>query len=285
MKPAEKNVLNDQSEHYVYRPTNSGARVFLYPEWLGTYRYVPGYTLNRGPLDNFLLFFIRSGRFAIDLPDRERIIAHAGDFVLIDCYKPQSYQALDASEVLWIHFNGISARMYYDFISERKGNVFSTANSQFAVNRLQRICAGFRAGKRMSEPVMSRYLTDILTECASAPDEIPTDESSHRYAMEDVQEFIVANLAQELTNEELADMACMSPGYFIKEFRRATGVTPHAFIVNARMDAAKRMLADSQASLKQICAKCGFSSPSAFCLAFKRAQGMTPLEYRHSVRE
>ncbi|RSX54155.1 AraC family transcriptional regulator [Bifidobacterium goeldii] len=285
MKPAEKNVLNEQSEHYVYRPTNSGARVFLYPEWLGTYRYVPGYTLNRGPLDNFLLFFIRSGRFAIDLPDRERIIAHAGDFVLIDCYKPQSYQALDASEVLWIHFNGISARMYYDFISERKGNVFSTANSQFAVNRLQRICAGFRAGKRMSEPVMSRYLTDILTECASAPDEIPTDESSHRYAMEDVQEFIVANLAQELTNEELADMACMSPGYFIKEFRRATGVTPHAFIVNARMDAAKRMLADSQASLKQICAKCGFSSPSAFCLAFKRAQGMTPLEYRRSVRE
>ncbi|MBT1181131.1 AraC family transcriptional regulator [Bifidobacterium sp. CP2] len=251
MKPAERNVIREQSEHYQYRPSNSGAQVFLYPEWLGVYRYANGYTLNRGPLDNFLLFFIRSGRFSIDLPDREHIVAHAGDFVLIDCYAPQSYRALEPSEALWIHFNGVSARMYYDFISARRGNVFSAVNSQFAVNRLQRICAGFRAGKRMSEPVMARYLTDILTECAGVPDDGPADESAHGYAMEDVQDFIVANLSRDLTNDELADMASMSTGYFIKEFRRATGTTPHAFVVNARMDAAKRMLAGSDASLRR----------------------------------
>ncbi|NEG97063.1 helix-turn-helix domain-containing protein [Bifidobacterium sp. SMB2] len=284
MKPAERNVVNEQSEHFRYRPTNSGAKVFLYPEWLGTYRYVAGYKLNRGPLDNFLLFFIRSGRFGIDIPGRERIVAHAGDFVLIDCYEPQSYEALADSEVLWIHFNGVSARMYYDFISERAGNVFSTANSQFAVNRLRRIGEGFRGGTRMSEPLMSRYLTDILTECASGVDDSPEEEQTHQYAMEDVQDFIVANLAQPLTNDELANMACMSRGYFIKEFRRATGLTPHAFLVKARMDAAKRLLARTDDSLKRICAKCGFSSPSAFCLAFRNAEGMTPLEYRRSVR-
>lgn len=286
MKPAERNVLNEQSEHYQYRPSNSGAKVFLYPQWLGTYRYLAGYTLKRGPLDNFLLFFIRRGRFGIDIPGRERIVAHAGEFVLIDCYEPQSYEALEDSEVLWIHFNGLSARMYYDFISGRMGNVFSTANSQLAVNRLQRISDGFRNGRRISEPVMSRYLTDILTECADSAEEAEASEGerAHGYVMEDVQDFIVAHLAQPLTNDELADMACMSRGYFIKEFRRATGMTPHAFIVHARMDAAKRLLAGTDDSLKRICARCGFSSPSAFCLAFRRAEGMTPLEYRRSRR-
>jgi AraC family transcriptional regulator len=65
-------------------------------------------------------------------------------------------------------------------------------------------------------------------------------------------------------------------------FRHTTGVTLSDFIAGHRLRLAKRRLADRHASIKSIAYECGFSSPSSFTAAFRRAT-RSPRQYRSEV--
>lgn len=105
----------------------------------------------------------------------------------------------------------------------------------------------------------------------------------NQHAIEETLSYIATHLNEPLPVSQLAAMALMSEYYYIRVFRQVTGYTPHTYIVNARMHAAKYMLLTGEATLKEICTACGFSSTSAFCASFKKRFGVTPLTFRASA--
>lgn len=105
----------------------------------------------------------------------------------------------------------------------------------------------------------------------------------NQHAIEETLSYIATHLNEPLPVSQLAAMALMSEYYYIRVFRQVTGYTPHTYIINARMHAAKYMLLTGEATLKEICAACGFSSTSAFCAAFRKRFGVTPLTFRASA--
>ncbi len=95
-----------------------------------------------------------------------------------------------------------------------------------------------------------------------------------------VVDFIAANLAHDLSLEMLAAETGLGDFAFLRAFKASTGETPHQFVLKARIERAKLLLATSDATLAMIALDLGFSSHSHFTATFRRVVGATPHAYR-----
>lgn len=93
-------------------------------------------------------------------------------------------------------------------------------------------------------------------------------------------DYIYDNLQEKLTVRSMAEYLQIDPTYLSKLFSKEVGISFREFIINARVGAAKSMLAYSDFSFSEVSLSLGFSSQSAFTDTFKRLTGMTPGKYR-----
>jgi AraC family transcriptional regulator len=94
--------------------------------------------------------------------------------------------------------------------------------------------------------------------------------------------FIDAHLDRELSLEELAREACLSAFHFARSFKAATGLSPHRYVLQRRLDHAKGLLATRTLSIAEVALTCGFSSQAHFSSSFKQATGVSPSLYARS---
>lgn len=99
-----------------------------------------------------------------------------------------------------------------------------------------------------------------------------------------VQEYVQAHLAEDLSVGVLADIAKLSVRNFARVFTRDAKITPAGFVESARVDAARAMLENGIAPLKRIAYQCGFGDPHNMRQVFKRRFGVTPQQYRANFR-
>jgi AraC family transcriptional regulator len=97
-------------------------------------------------------------------------------------------------------------------------------------------------------------------------------------------EFIDAHLDGNLTIVELARQCGLSASYFTTAFKRSVGATPHQWLINRRVERAKRLLQDGGTPLAQIALACGFANQSHFTRVFKAVTGCPPTEWRRRSR-
>lgn len=95
-------------------------------------------------------------------------------------------------------------------------------------------------------------------------------------------EFIKASLHRVITLQELATIAGLSEFHLQRMFSLSCGVSPHGFILNRRIDRARRMLEGTE-PIAQIASACGFSSQSHLTRMFKVVTGTTPSAYRRAM--
>jgi AraC family transcriptional regulator len=95
-----------------------------------------------------------------------------------------------------------------------------------------------------------------------------------------VLDHVAARFGGEITIEDLAREAGLSPSHFSRLFKEATGDTPYQFVMDYRVEQAKKMLAEKDRPLIDVALRCGFSDQPHFNRIFKRLTGRTPKEYR-----
>jgi len=88
----------------------------------------------------------------------------------------------------------------------------------------------------------------------------------------------------ELGLDQLAEQARLSPYHFLRTFQQATGVTPHQYVLRARLRAAAQRLADTPDKIVEVSLDCGFADLSNFNRAFRTEFGASPRRYRASWR-
>ncbi len=108
------------------------------------------------------------------------------------------------------------------------------------------------------------------------------DNSTRPEIIENAVKYISENYSYRLSLEDLSKRANLSPTYFHKLFLKAVGHTPCEYILDIRIRAAKKMLLTTDKNLVDVASECGFSSQSYFNYAFKKAEGITPNQYRYS---
>lgn len=95
-----------------------------------------------------------------------------------------------------------------------------------------------------------------------------------------VADHVLANLQTDLSVDDLARRAGMSTRNFARVFRRELGVTPAEFVESARLDAARRLLQETDLPLQRVAHACGFGIVASMRRVFVRNLGIGPLDYR-----
>lgn len=279
MKSQEEYISKD-SEYFIYSPSRTALDVFLYPLQCGHFLYEPGYFLKRDSYDSFLLMYIQKGTLDLEIKGR-KYHAQSNSFILLDCYENHAYSTSSGLECLWCHYDGVIARAYYDIVTSRLGNIFTMSDPLPALSKLTSIYHVFHTGAVVREPLLSKYLTDIMTEFMLY---LPNGKNAHSYSntAEEAMTYINEHFTEEISVPDLAARAGLSHYYFIRAFKRETGFTPHEYIINTRIATAQYLLKNTRLTIKDICYQTGFSCESIFCTAFKNRLGMTPTQYRIS---
>lgn len=266
------------SDYYIYTPSAQAQGLFLCPLLVGHFQYLPGYRLRRASLDSFLIMHITRGGCEVEWSGRQ-FRAREGQVVVLDCYAPHAYHTADGWEAEWLHFDGPCARGYFDAVTGGDGPVITLKNSCRFEKNLHQIYAQFRDAAPVREALLNNRIVNLLTELlVSREGAAPGAQSAG--IIEDSVAYINDHLAQELSLEDLAARAALSPFYFSRLFKKETGFSPHRYILATRISNAKFLLQSTGDSVKSICFTVGFSSESSFCTAFKKETGATPSEYR-----
>jgi AraC family transcriptional regulator len=97
-------------------------------------------------------------------------------------------------------------------------------------------------------------------------------------------EFMHDNFGRELALEDIAAAAYLSEYHFARLFKQITGVTPHVYLANVRLERARKLLAETSLAISEIASAVGYQSQSHFTKMFKAVTGVTPRSYREAAK-
>jgi transcriptional regulator GlxA family with amidase domain len=100
----------------------------------------------------------------------------------------------------------------------------------------------------------------------------------------DVLTWMEEHLDEQLSVEDLARRAAMSPRHFARRFRAVTGTTPHHWLLTQRELYAQRLLERTEQSIEMIASRCGFGTAANLRQHFQRVVGTSPAAYRRTFQ-
>jgi len=102
-------------------------------------------------------------------------------------------------------------------------------------------------------------------------------------AIEQIVEYLKTNFRNQISIEDLSNHFSFNSSYLIRLFNKYINVTPAQYVINLRIDEAKKLLkTNNMISLKQIAELCGYGDQHYFSRLFKKTTGMSPSVFRES---
>ncbi|QID17536.1 helix-turn-helix domain-containing protein [Nitrogeniibacter mangrovi] len=154
-------------------------------------------------------------------------------------------------------------------------------------------CGGVHAGLDMSLYLVEKFCGhEVALQCARAlvldlPRThqsgyaiLPLSRPHQDERIREVEAFICARYADDLSVEQLAGKALMSPRTFMRRFKAATGRLPGNYLQARRIAVARELLEAGAQSIREVSDRVGYEDLAYFRKLFKRETGMTPAEYR-----
>jgi AraC family transcriptional regulator len=108
----------------------------------------------------------------------------------------------------------------------------------------------------------------------------PENRSLTHAQLQQAIDYIHTHLDRDLSLVQIAGVINISPTYFASLFKRATGIPPHQYVINQRVERAKLLLTTTNLAIADIALQVGFSSQSHLTQQFKRLTRMTPKQVR-----
>ncbi|WP_157017877.1 helix-turn-helix domain-containing protein [Mesorhizobium xinjiangense] len=96
----------------------------------------------------------------------------------------------------------------------------------------------------------------------------------------DVQDYIKANIGEQLPVERLALLAGLSPSHFLRAFKKTAGQSPHQYILTARLERAEHLVVTTDLPLSRIAGMAGFANHSHLTASMRRHKFTTPSALR-----
>jgi AraC-like DNA-binding protein len=106
-----------------------------------------------------------------------------------------------------------------------------------------------------------------------------------KWRLKRVIDYVDTRLAETVTLASMAKVAGLTRMHFARQFKAATGIRPHEYVLRRRIERAKELLRNSRFTLVDVALSVGFQTQPHFTTVFKRFVGRTPHRWRTSIAE
>jgi AraC family transcriptional regulator len=102
-----------------------------------------------------------------------------------------------------------------------------------------------------------------------------------KHKLQQAFDYINAKLCENVSLTEIATELDMSQYYFCRLFKKSTGISPHQYLIQQRVERAKQLLRQPENKIADVAMDCGFANPSHFAKHFRKYTGVSPKQFRN----
>src|SRR6266568_4529467 len=124
----------------------------------------------------------------------------------------------------------------------------------------------------------------IITPVSIAESTRESTLAAYGQAVENSIQVMHNHLAEQITLDELADSACLSPFHFSRVFRQMIGLPPGEFLAALRLQTARELLLSTDRSVLDVCFDVGYTSTGTFTTRFSQLVGVSPGNLRRRAQ-
>ena len=247
--------------------------------------------LNTYSWSDYHVLYVTEGSGYAFLGD-ERIDMSAGSILIFSPWQKRDYgfhRNRDSSSY-YLHFNGEACSFLMSSLGLNSGDgvcgsYFYIGTSLTLTKLFDSLIEEFRLKNQHYEYMCHSYILSILTLISRKLSDAPKESSAAKKRINEICKYIYENCDKIESIGSLARMTHLSESRFSHLFSEIVGVSPQSYILRARTDMAKELLANTDLSVGQISTTVGFNDQNYFSRAFKRFTDMSPSEYRQFFTE
>lgn len=289
--------MSDFIMHFVTPPVpyfiDNGKHTFLPGE-----RHVSRYSINV-----FDMIIVSKGKLCIGENDNEWIL-HQDEAVILrpDAYHYGTLPCEEETDITWIHFQTFGAWDEMENMNncyENQMALFESHKQQAYLNHCEvssifipkKIKLSSKSVNDITEfysldkdprslrnwrkqTAFQTFMQNISHDSANATN------STALHLAEKIELFIRQNYASKITNSVLKEEFNYHPNYLAKCMLKVYGVTPIDYLLQYRIEQAKKQLIQTDWSIARIADELGFSTPAYFSSVFSNKQGLSPANFR-----
>lgn len=230
------------------------------------------------PLYHYLQTEAGCGQF--EIAGREYVVRE-GEGILIAPFVRHSYRGLTPWQTAFATFTGTLEGSIGKMVGSRPF-LFTEKETGARINGLiSQVMAKYEHPPADEQDISTDcYRLLLLLAGGGSAADLAADPLYARYVSPVIQE-IETNYGRELTVQALCRQVYVTPQYLSRLFRRFLGCSAYEYLTSYRINKARELLLTSQrTSIQEIGRRVGFQDASHFIAMFKKATGMTPLEFR-----
>lgn len=138
-------------------------------------------------------------------------------------------------------------------------------------------------GRLYAETMANALAVHLLRHCSTQRHRtVSSNGGLPQHKLKLVTDYINDYLERELGLSELSAIAQLSQYHFCRAFKQATGLSPHQYLIQQRVERAKQLLTQGEMMIAEVAIACGFTHQSHLNRHFKRLTGITPKQFLNS---
>ena len=179
---------------------------------------------------------------------------------------------------------------YWRNLSVSQGTAFATPAHELPVDatlmQLTKMLINAVPGE--SDAAFSQHMVEVIVarlgvlQLRRSAEPRGASKALPRWRLQRVSAYVKEHVSDAISLADMATAAGMSPMHFAAQFRAATGLRPHHYLLQCRIQHAKALLTDASRSLIDIAISVGFRTQAHFTTVFKNFEQTTPMQWRRS---
>lgn len=132
-----------------------------------------------------------------------------------------------------------------------------------------------------AESMATALAAHLLRNYSTRKHSLPKHEDGlPKYKLKQALEYMNTHLDENVSLATISEELGISQYYFCRLFKQSTGMAPHAYLIQQRVERSKLLLKQRELTINDIAIACGFANPSHFAKHFKKHTGISPKEFR-----
>jgi AraC-like DNA-binding protein len=274
---------------HIFLPKPVFPRHICFPDFIGGYSDYPEHVVNRefrtteSNMDRYYnLHIVLDGKGTLHAAGKSYELTRGQGFLYGPGLRQTYHSDYDTPwSIRWIHFFGLNLEQLLNGKGLDEPWLFSLTDILPFENLIDRLLRLGRTYQVDDEYEIASTLYEFLIRLQSTATQlnVPLDQAADKIRA--AANYVRSHSHEPFTLEQAADIAGYSPHYFSRKFSQTFRMSFPKFLLESRLLHAKRLLASTNLSIKQIAMDTGFSQSSYFVTCFRQVEGMTPQQFRN----